>query len=82
MEESNLIIVSFFFFFISISQDQTAMMWQWNIPSNSVEVLKTFRGHDRAVDSLGISKDNSHTLATGSWDTNIHLWKTGWSRLF
>lgn len=61
--------------FASGSHDQSAMLWVWNVSSNSVECVVTGRGHDKGVECLAVSAD-SKCFATGSWDNNICLWST------
>lgn len=59
--------------FVSTSQDQTAMIWQWNIDSNAVECISVCKGHERGVDSVCVSPD-AQRFATGSWDTMLKVW--------
>ncbi|ALC38682.1 CG6724 [Drosophila busckii] len=59
--------------FVSSSQDQTAMLWKWNIASNAVECISVCKGHERGVDSVGVSPD-AQRFATGSWDTMLKIW--------
>lgn len=59
--------------FVSTSQDQTAMLWQWNVGSNSVECVSVCKGHERGVDSVSVSPDGLR-FATGSWDTMLKVW--------
>lgn len=61
--------------FVSTSQDQTAMLWQWNIGKNSVECITVCKGHERGVDCVNVSPDASR-FATGSWDTMLKIWST------
>jgi len=58
---------------VSTSQDQTAMLWQWNVGSNSVECVSVCKGHERGVDSVSVSPDGLR-FATGSWDTMLKVW--------
>ncbi|CAB3361773.1 Hypothetical predicted protein [Cloeon dipterum] len=61
--------------FVSASQDQTAMIWQWNQTSNSVECVHVLRGHERGLECLAV--DPTHTyIATAGWDKVIKLWST------
>lgn len=64
--------------FVTCSQDQTAMIWQWNIGSNSVECISVCKGHERAIDSINVSPDGQR-FATGSWDTMLKVWSTDFS---
>uniref|UniRef100_A0A336M4V3 Ribosome biogenesis protein WDR12 homolog n=1 Tax=Culicoides sonorensis TaxID=179676 RepID=A0A336M4V3_CULSO len=59
--------------FASASQDQTAMIWEWNIRHNSVECVQICKGHERGIDCIDVSS-NKEKLATGSWDTLLKIW--------
>ncbi|VVC89344.1 unnamed protein product [Leptidea sinapis] len=59
--------------FASGSHDQSAMLWVWNIPSNSVDCIVTCRGHDKGVECLAVSAD-CQRFATGGWDNSVCLW--------
>lgn len=59
--------------FASASQDQTVMIWEWNIANNSVECVQVCKGHERGVDCIDVSQDKQR-LATGSWDTLLKIW--------
>lgn len=59
--------------FASASQDQTVMIWEWNVESNAVECIYVCKGHERGVDSLATSP-SSKLLASGSWDTMLKIW--------
>jgi len=61
--------------FYSVSQDQTAMLWKWNISQNSVDCIYVCRGHKRSVECVGVNHDRT-VMATGSWDTMLKLWST------
>ncbi|XP_059472358.1 ribosome biogenesis protein WDR12 homolog isoform X2 [Neocloeon triangulifer] len=61
--------------FVSASQDQTAMIWQWNQTSNSVECVHVLRGHDRGLECLAVDPTRTY-IATAGWDKVIHLWST------
>uniref|UniRef100_A0A1A9UMI4 Ribosome biogenesis protein WDR12 homolog n=1 Tax=Glossina austeni TaxID=7395 RepID=A0A1A9UMI4_GLOAU len=61
--------------FISCSQDQTAMLWDWSIENNSVECISVCKGHERGIDCVGVSP-NRKRFATGSWDTLLKIWST------
>uniref|UniRef100_A0A1A9WZX7 Ribosome biogenesis protein WDR12 homolog n=1 Tax=Glossina brevipalpis TaxID=37001 RepID=A0A1A9WZX7_9MUSC len=61
--------------FISCSQDQTAMLWDWSIETNSVECISICKGHERGIDCVGVSPDHKR-FATGSWDTMLKIWST------
>lgn len=59
--------------FASASQDQTVMIWEWNIETNAVDCIYVCKGHERGVDSLATSP-SSKLLASGSWDTMLKIW--------
>ncbi|XP_059612526.1 ribosome biogenesis protein WDR12 homolog [Phlebotomus argentipes] len=59
--------------FVSASQDQTVMMWGWNIARNTAECLCVCRGHERGIDCVDVS-ENIQKMATGSWDTMLKVW--------
>ncbi|XP_015123432.1 ribosome biogenesis protein WDR12 homolog [Diachasma alloeum] len=61
--------------FVSASQDQTAIIWQWNIHTNSVECVHVCRGHEQGLESVGVSTDAEH-MATGAWDNMLKVWGT------
>jgi len=59
--------------FASASQDQTIMIWDWNIKTNAVECIQVCKGHERGVDSVDVSLDKLR-LASGSWDNMLKIW--------
>lgn len=61
--------------FISCSQDQTVLIWNWNISKNTYEILVTCRGHERSVDCIDVNSKGNR-LASGSWDTLLKIWST------
>lgn len=61
--------------FASASQDQTAMIWQWNIATNTVECVSVCKGHERGIDCIDTSP-SSRLIATGSWDNLLKVWAT------
>lgn len=61
--------------FVSCSQDQTAMLWEWLVGTNSVECVSICKGHERGIDCVDVSPDKTK-LATGSWDTMLKIWST------
>ncbi|KAG7208945.1 hypothetical protein KM043_015121 [Ampulex compressa] len=61
--------------FVSASQDQTAIIWDWNIEKNSVECIHVCKGHERGLEALGISNEKT-LMATGSWDATLKIWST------
>lgn len=59
--------------FASASQDQTVMIWEWNVESNAVDCIYVCKGHERGIDSLATSPSKK-LLASGSWDTMLKIW--------
>lgn len=50
--------------FVSVSHDQTGLIWQWEPGTNNATAKISLRGHERGIDSVGVSPDCSR-LATG-----------------
>ncbi|XP_012286544.1 ribosome biogenesis protein WDR12 homolog isoform X1 [Orussus abietinus] len=61
--------------FVSASQDQTAIIWDWNIEQNSVECVHVCKGHERGLEAVGVNYNGSF-MATGAWDTMLKIWST------
>uniref|UniRef100_A0A6P7FWP2 Ribosome biogenesis protein WDR12 homolog n=1 Tax=Diabrotica virgifera virgifera TaxID=50390 RepID=A0A6P7FWP2_DIAVI len=61
--------------FISVSHDLTGLMWSFEPGTDNVVPQAVLRGHERGIDSVGVSP-NSSRIATGGWDTNLKLWST------
>ncbi|CAH1113705.1 unnamed protein product [Psylliodes chrysocephalus] len=61
--------------FISVSHDLTGIIWTYEAGTDSVTPKAILRGHERGIDTVGISP-NSSRIATGGWDTNLKLWST------
>jgi len=62
--------------FISASQDQSVLIWEYNpidMTSNCVHICK---GHTRSVDCLAINPSTTQ-FASGSWDKMIKIWNSG-----
>lgn len=59
--------------FASASHDQTLMLYQWNISSNSVEAVNACRGHERSVDAVAADPAGKF-VASGSYDTQLKIW--------
>lgn len=62
--------------FVSASQDQTAMLWEWNIEQNTAQCMFVCKGHERGIDSVDVSPSGK-LFATGSWDTLLKVWSAG-----
>lgn len=60
--------------FATASQDQTVMIWKWNIENNAVECIYVCKGHERGIDSLATSPAKK-LIASGSWDTMLKIWR-------
>ncbi|CAG9863578.1 unnamed protein product [Phyllotreta striolata] len=61
--------------FISVSHDLIGIIWSYEDGTDSAAPKALLRGHERGIDSLGVSP-NTARLATGGWDTNLKLWST------
>ncbi|XP_043524232.1 ribosome biogenesis protein WDR12 homolog [Frieseomelitta varia] len=61
--------------FVSASQDQTAIIWDWNITKNSVDCIHVCRGHERGLEAVNVNYDKT-VMATGGWDTMLKIWST------
>lgn len=59
--------------FVSASQDQTVMIWEWNIGSNAVECIQICKGHERGIDCVSVDP-TGQKFASGSWDTMLKIW--------
>lgn len=61
--------------FVSASQDQTAIVWDWNFMENSVDCIHVCRGHERGLEAVSVNYDKT-LMATGAWDTMLKIWST------
>lgn len=61
--------------FISASQDQTALIWQYNAESNTSQCVHVCKGHTRSVDCLSLNPACTK-FASGSWDKMIKIWES------
>lgn len=59
--------------FATASQDQTVMIWQWNIENNAVDCIYVCKGHERGIDCVATSLSKKQ-IASGSWDTMLKIW--------
>lgn len=59
--------------FASASQDQTVMIWQWNIKNNAVDCICVCKGHERGIDCVATSISKEQ-IASGSWDSMLKIW--------
>lgn len=55
--------------------DETAMIWEWNIESNTVQCIYICTGHNRSIHAVSINH-NQTLMATGSWDSTAKIWST------
>lgn len=60
--------------FATASQDQTVMIWKWNIENNAVDCIYVCKGHERGIDSIDTSPTKK-LIASGSWDTMLKIWR-------
>lgn len=58
---------------MSVSHDLSGILWSWETGTANLKPQVVLRGHERGVDSVGVSP-NANRLATGGWDTNLKLW--------
>ncbi|XP_039296742.1 ribosome biogenesis protein WDR12 homolog [Nilaparvata lugens] len=65
--------------FVSASHDQTAMLWEWNTGSNSVDCIHVCRGHERGLESIAVDQ-NAERFATGGWDSLLKVWSASLHR--
>uniref|UniRef100_A0A146M840 Ribosome biogenesis protein WDR12 homolog n=1 Tax=Lygus hesperus TaxID=30085 RepID=A0A146M840_LYGHE len=59
--------------FVSASQDQTCMIWEWDVDENTVRCTDVCKGHIRSVDSVAVAPDGNR-FASGSWDKMLKIW--------
>jgi ribosome biogenesis protein YTM1 len=59
--------------FASASQDQTVMIWEWDLENNNASCKWICKGHERSVEALRIHPE-SLKMASGSWDGVIKVW--------
>lgn len=67
--------------FVSGSQDQTALLWEWNMKENVVECVHVCRGHARGIECVGVNTDKTK-FATGAWDNMLKIWSTSMDENF
>ncbi|XP_075237512.1 ribosome biogenesis protein WDR12 homolog [Lycorma delicatula] len=65
--------------FVSVSHDQSAMLWEWNVSNNSVECIHMCKGHERSVECVSVDP-TSQKFATGSWDSLLKIWSASLHR--
>jgi len=62
--------------FISASQDQTAVIWEYNPEDHSSQCMHICKGHTKSVDCLAINPSCTK-FASGSWDKMVKIWEAG-----
>lgn len=75
MIEAAKIVIFAYPFYNSTSQDQTAVIWDWDITKNSVERMHICKGHEKSVEAVSINQDAT-LMATGGWDATLKIWLT------
>jgi len=60
--------------FISSSQDQTVLIWQFNPSDSTSSCVHICKGHTRSVDCLAL-QPSGKKFASGSWDKMIKIWE-------
>lgn len=58
-------------YFISCGHDEVSILRKMNLKNNKIEIVFTYRGHNRSVNCVAISDD---IIATGSFDKTLRLW--------
>ena len=62
------------FYFVSCSNDETIIIWRWQLSQGKVDHIFTCKGHSRSVDCLDVNND---LLVSGSYDTLVKVWSLG-----
>ncbi|XP_066304329.1 ribosome biogenesis protein wdr12-like [Branchiostoma lanceolatum] len=62
--------------FLSASQDQLIVLWDWDREGGTAVPSLCCRGHARSVDCLA-THPTADRFASGSWDKMIKLWSLG-----
>lgn len=60
--------------FISASQDQSVLIWQFNPKDSTSSCVHICKGHSSSVDCLSI-QPSGLKFASGSWDKMIKIWE-------
>lgn len=60
----------------SVSQDQTALLWEWDIERNDLKSVCICRGHERSVNCVD-ARPSKSVFVTGGWDSSVKIWSTG-----
>lgn len=59
--------------FITASQDQSVIVWEWNQKTDKVVKTSKCIGHTEAVECLDINEAKTKFIS-GSWDKMLKLW--------
>ncbi|CAF1506656.1 unnamed protein product, partial [Didymodactylos carnosus] len=59
--------------FLSSSHDEAIIRWLYNQNTNTVEELKTYKGHNGSVETISVDPTKTK-FVSGSWDKTIKLW--------
>ncbi|XP_044750954.1 ribosome biogenesis protein WDR12 homolog [Coccinella septempunctata] len=59
--------------FVSVSEDQTAVLWSWEEGTTKAKSVFVLKGHSRGIECVDVSP-NTEKLATGGWDTTLKIW--------
>lgn len=62
--------------FVSGSQDQTLLVYDYEFENNKVTCAWIGKGHERSVECV-CSNDDGTRLASGSFDHFVKIWNTG-----
>ncbi|XKL66223.1 hypothetical protein PGB90_009643 [Kerria lacca] len=66
--------------FVSVSQDQTALLWEWNIDENVAKPIFVYRGHERSINCVH-AKPSESVFVTGGWDCTLKIWLTDFNAI-
>ena len=61
-------------YFVSCGHDEVSILRRLNTRSRKVDIVFTYRGHNRSVNCVDVSDE---LIATGSFDKTIRLWSAG-----
>ncbi|CAG9769694.1 unnamed protein product [Ceutorhynchus assimilis] len=59
---------------ISVSHDQTAIIWSWTEGTKNLTPKIQLKGHERGIECVGVGPNG--LVATGSWDTQLKVWSS------